>query len=144
VVVKHKVSIPGYATRTGKRILVQPAFNQRNVGARFTAKDRKWDMYFPYGWEEDDEVSIVLPAGWELDQALAPQSSKLGGVGVYQAELLVTKDGRTLLYKRKLDWGLTGDVLIPAAAYLQVKKAFDFVQEQDAHTITLKAVANAK
>ena len=57
VVVRHKLSVPGYATRTGRRILLQPAFFQRNVSPRFTESSRKWDVYFNYGWSEEDEVS---------------------------------------------------------------------------------------
>ena len=33
-------------------------------------------------------------------------------------------------------------LLIPATEYAHVKKVFDFVQEQDAYTISLKAAAN--
>src|SRR5262249_9816769 len=68
MVVRHKVTVPGYATRTGKRILLQPAFFERNYSPRFTETNRKWDIYFDYGWSEDDEVTIELPEGWELDQ----------------------------------------------------------------------------
>ena len=73
VVVRHGVTVPGYATRTGKRILLQPAFFQHNAQPRFTASTRKFDLYFDYGWMEDDEVTIDLPAGWELDPPMAPK-----------------------------------------------------------------------
>ena len=52
----HKVSIPGYATCTGRRILLQPAFFQRNYASRFPESERKFDLYFDYAWLEDDEV----------------------------------------------------------------------------------------
>ena len=76
----HKITVPAYATRTGKRILLQPAFFQRNQSPRFTESKRKWDLYFDYGWAEDDEVVIDLPEGWELDQPIAPVNSKLAFV----------------------------------------------------------------
>ncbi|HEV2689815.1 MAG TPA: hypothetical protein VGV35_14735, partial [Bryobacteraceae bacterium] len=145
VVVQHKVTVPGYATRTGRRILLQPAFFERNVGPRFTESARKWDIYFNYGWSEEDEVTITLPDGWELDQPGAPQSSKFDPVGSYIIEVRRTTDGRSVIYKRHFDWGLKGNILIPVASYPQMKKIFDFVQEQDSYTISLKqAAANAQ
>lgn len=144
IVVEHNLTVPGYATRTGKRILFQPAFFQRNLGPRFTESKRKWDLYFNYGWAEDDEVVIDLPEGWELDQPMAPVSTKLSEVGNYSVEVRKSVDGRQLIYKRKFEWGSAKRILLPMAAYATVKQIFDFVQEQDAYTIALKATADAK
>jgi len=144
MVVKYKVAVSGYATRTGKRILLQPAFFQHNVGPRFTATDRKWPVYFDYGWAEDDEVTIELPAGWELDLPTAPQSSTLGGVGAYSVNVRKTLDGKTVIYKRNFDWGRHMNILIPASEYSHINQVFDFVQEQDGYTIALRAAGDAK
>jgi hypothetical protein len=76
--VRHNVSIPGYATRTGKRILFQPAFFQRSAPPRFPESDRKWDLYFQYGWSEEDEVTIELPSGWNLDQPVVHADATFG------------------------------------------------------------------
>src|SRR5262249_15916358 len=97
MVVRHKVTVPGYATRTGKRILLQPPFFERNYSPRFTETNRKWDIYFDYGRSEDDQVTIELPEGWELDQPMAPVSTKLGEVGNYSVEVRKTVDGRKLI-----------------------------------------------
>ena len=140
-VVQHKISVPGYAVRTGKRILLQPAFFQRNLGPRFTGSTRKYDLYFNYGWAEDDEVTIELPEGWELDQPVMPKSSTFGKVGGYTVDVRKTTDGRKVIYSRKFEWGNEGQVLLPADSYAQVKKIFDFVQEQDGYTISLKQAA---
>lgn len=144
IVVRHKLMVPGYATRTGKRFLLQPAFFQLNLAARFTESERKWPLYFEYGWAEDDEVTIDLPEAWELDQPVRPVSSKLGDVGNYAIEVRKTIDGRKLIYKRLFDWGRDMKLLMPETSYPQVKKIFDFVQEQDNYTIALKAAADAK
>jgi hypothetical protein len=144
MVVKHSVSIPGYATRTGKRILIQPAFFERNIGPRFTQSSRKWDMYFDYGWAEDDEVTIELPEGWELDQPMAPVSTSINNMGEYAVKVLKTTDGRKLVYQRRFDWGRNLNLVLPAKSYEVVKKIFDFVQEQDSYTISLKAAPDAR
>ena len=144
MVVRHKISVPGYATRTGKRILLQPAFFQRNLNPRFTASDRKWSLYFDYAWMEEDDVTIEMPEGWVLDQPIAPNSTKIGDIGSYSVEVRVTTDGKTLLYHRRFDWGRENRLLISSKAYPQLKSAFDFVQEQDGYTIALKAVGDAR
>jgi hypothetical protein len=143
-VVTHQVTVPGYATRTGKRILLQPAFFQRNIGPRFTESRRKWELYFHYGWSEDDEVTIELPQGWEFDEPVAPMSTKINNVGEYSVKALKTTDGRKLIYQRKFDWGRNLNLVLPAKAYETVKKVFDFVQEQDGYTISLKAATDAR
>ena len=143
ITVTHKVSVPTYATRTGKRILLQPAFFERNLAAQFTETKRKWDLYFDYGWTEDDEVTIDLPDGWELDRPVAPKSMDFG-VGSYKVQVQKTTDGRKLIYHRKFEWGTDNKILIPAASYTAVKAAFDYVQEQDNYTIALKAAGDAK
>jgi hypothetical protein len=144
VVVRHNVTVPGYATRTGKRILLQPAFFQRNLPPRFTGSTRKWDLYFDYGWSEDDEVTIDLPEGWELDQPMAPVSTNLGEVGKYAVEVRKTTDGKKLIYRRQFEWGRQNRLLLAAKAYPQVKAVFDFVQEQDGYTIALKAAGDGR
>jgi hypothetical protein len=141
VVVRHKVSVPGYATRTGRRILLQPAFFQRNLGPRFTESTRKWDVYFDYGWSEEDEVSIDLPEGWELDQPTLPQGSSFGNIGSYTVQVQKTTDGRRLIYRRHFEFGRDQNLLLRASAYAQIKKVFDFMQDQDNYTISLKPAA---
>ncbi len=144
VVIQHKITVPGFATRTSRRILFQPAFFQRNLPRRFTETTRKWDLYFHYGWSEDDNVTITLPDGWELDQPNVPQSSSFGTIGGYTVQVQKTTDGRKLIYHRHFEFGNNQLLLLRADAYAQVKKAFDFVQEQDSYTIALKPVANAR
>ena len=55
--------------------------------------------------QTDDEVIIELPEGWDLDEPVAPASSKLGEVGGYAVEVRKTTDGRKLIYRRRFDWG---------------------------------------
>jgi len=141
VVVKYKISVPGYATRTGKRLLLQPAFFQRNLAPRFTESKRKWDVYFEYPWSEDDQVSIELPEGWELDRPIAPGRSAVKDVGEYAVSVSKTVDGRKIIYDRKFDWGRNMNILAPANAYDTLKKVFDYVQQQDNFTLTLKTAA---
>jgi hypothetical protein len=144
MVVSHKINVPSYAIRTGKRILLQPAFFQRNIAPRFSESSRKWDIAFDYGWAEDDEVTFDLPEGWELDQPVAPSSTTIAKIGEYMVNVQKTLDGRKLIYRRRFDFGRQQTILMPASSYGQLKKVFDFIQTQDAYTISLKAVGEKK
>ena len=141
MIVQHQVTVPGYATRTGKRIILQPAFFQHNVPPHFTENSRNWDIYFHYGWTEDDTVTIELPENWEVDHPVPPQGSTFPPVGMYHATLTIAADGRTVTYRRHFEWGYDKYLLFPAAGYLQIKKAFDMVEDQDNYTISLKPKA---
>jgi hypothetical protein len=142
VTVRHEINVPGYATRTGRRILFQPAFFQRNVAPRFSESARQWDLYFEYGWAEEDEVTIDLPDGWELDQPVKPSSVKIGEIGEYMVEVRKTIDGRKLIYRRRFEWGRNQLLLFPASEYERLKKVFDRIQEQDRYTISLKETSS--
>ena len=143
VVVKYNVTVPGYGMRTGKRLLFQPAFFEKNLPARFTESKRRWSVYFAYPWSEDDEVSIELPEGWELDQPIAPGGNSIPNMGEYKVAVGKTRDGRKIVYHRNFDWGRNLNLLQPVAAYPALKQVFDSVQQQDNFTLTLKAAADA-
>ncbi|MFN0101573.1 MAG: DUF3857 domain-containing protein [Bryobacteraceae bacterium] len=134
-----KIRIQGYAQRTGKRLFLQPAFFQKGVPPRFAASERKFDVSFDYPWSETDRVTLQLPEGMEMDQPTAPQSVKIGEAGEYNTTLSRSKDSKQLIYTREFSWGLKDQLLFPVQAYPVIKKAFDFVNEQDGHAITLKA-----
>jgi uncharacterized protein DUF3857/transglutaminase superfamily protein len=135
----YRIKVPGYAQRTGKRLFLQPAFFQRNIGAMFITSERQHPIYFNYPWSEDDEVSIRLPEGWEMDLAEAPSPGKFAQVGSYDVRL--GSDGKSLLYTRKLRFGENGSILFAARSYSALKNAFDFVHQQDSHTVSLKQAA---
>ena len=135
--VSYAIRVPGYALRTGKRILIQPAFFERNGKPPFAEPSRKWAIYFHYTWSEDDDVYIDLPSGWVLDKPLVPRNSTLGGMGEYRVEVLKTSDGQRLIYKRHFYWGKDGKILLPAAAYPQLRTVFDFIRQQDDYVVTL-------
>lgn len=137
------VRIPGYAQRTGKRIFLQPAVFQFGVSPIFSASERKYPVYFHYPWSESDQVDIELPQGYSLDNADAPAPFGSGEISQYKPSLAVTKDGRSLIYKRDFYFGGLGNILFPPTIYTQVKTYFDQLHKQDSHAITLKQSATA-
>ncbi len=142
------IKVPAYAARTGKRLLFQPAFFQRGVGALFPTSVRRHHVYFHYPWAEEDKVEIELPAGFALDNAAAPTPLTAGGLTKYQPRLMITKDGRTLTYERKFHFGAATDgggnpLIFPPNVYAQLKTFFDELHKQDGHTLSIKQAAAA-
>jgi hypothetical protein len=141
---RFRVTVLGYAQRTGKRLFVQPAFFQRGLGPLFPTSARRHGVYFYYPWSEEDDVEIALPEGFELDNPESPAPISGGPISRYEPRAAVTKDGRTLVYHRKFFFNPRADdgvALFPAASYPQLKQYFDGVHKQDGHTISLKQAA---
>jgi hypothetical protein len=136
------VSVPGYAQRTGKRLFLQPAFFQHGLGPLFPTSSRKYPIYFHYPWSEEDEVTIELPAGFSLDNADAPAPFASGDLSRYDVKIMVTKDERTLIYKRNFFFGGGSAGLerlyYDSANYSALKMFFDTLNKEDNHTVTLK------
>lgn len=135
LICSYHVRVPGCAPRTGKRLFVQPAFFQFNVAPMFATSARKYPIYFSYPWSESDEVLIDVPAGFALDDAEAPSPFKVSDVSAYNLALAITKDSKTLVYRR--DFFFKG-MLIGAENYTTLKRVFDELNKQDNHAVTLK------
>jgi len=134
-VYSYKVRVPGYAERTGKRLFLQPAFFQKNVGQLFPTSARQNDVYFHYPWTEEDHVTIELPRGYTLDNAESPGSLNFGQTGSYMVKLGLAKDRPALIYQRNL---VFEGLLFPKTSYPELKKVFDLIHQQDNHAVSLK------
>ncbi len=141
LVYSFHVRVPGYAQRTGKRLFFQPAFFQKGLPPRFASSNRTHPVYFHYPWSEGDTVEIELPAGFELDNAESVGSFPLSNVGKYEATVGITKDKRTLVYKRNFIFGINGNLFFRPDTYSALKNIYDVTHELDNHTITLKQTA---
>jgi len=136
------IKIPGYAQRTGKRILLQPLFFQRGVPPLFAATERRYSIDLHYAWQEQDTISIALPAGFALDHAENPGALSFGAPGAYELKMSV-KGGRELICTRGLTFGKGGTLAFEAAAYPKVKNVFDEIHRRDDVTISLKQAPQA-
>jgi hypothetical protein len=133
------IKVPNYATRTGKRLFLQPAFFQFGEPAMFASSTRKHPIYFEYPYTELGQVDIELPPGFELDNAEAPSSFNAGDLITYTVHLGLTPDKKILVYKRNLKVSAT---VIGLEQYSALKQVFDVIHKQDNHQITLKYAAS--
>jgi hypothetical protein len=141
LVYSYHVRFPAYAQRTGKRLFLQPAFFQFGKGPMFVNDSRRYPIYFHYPWSEEDKITISLPKGYALDNADRPVPVVAGEVCKHEIDIGVTKDDRTLVYKRTFFFGGNNSVLFAVKTYEPLKQLFDEIHKADNHMITLKQVA---
>ena len=139
-----KVRVPGYATRTGKRIFLQPNVFERNSKPMFESNNRRFEVYFQYPYSEHDEVTIELPAGYELESPDAPAIIKdRSGIVVNDIKISVTNDKRLIIYNRDYTFGNGGSLRFDKEVYPALKGLFQAIYQANIHALTLKQSANA-
>ena len=132
------IKVPNYATRTGKRLFLQPAFFQFGEPAAFANSARKFPVYFEFPYQELSSVEIELPPGFDFDNAEAPGSFNADNLIKYEVKLAATNDKKFLIYKRDLKISAT---IIGVPQYTALKQIFDAIHKEDNHQITLKYAA---
>ncbi len=139
LVYQYKVRVPNYAQKTGKRLFLQPGFFEYGENPLFSSANRKYDIYFPFPWAENDDVEITLPAGFVLDNADKPgEITDASKIGRLKIDISVDKDQTFINYRRQFHFGGGGNILFPANVYPQLKTLFDEFHKSDTHTITLR------
>ena len=121
-----------------KRLFLQPGFFEKGTNALFTSGTRKYPVYFHYPWSEQDNLTIILPKGFSLDNAEQPAPISVSGVCGEQINMGISKDGELLVYKRMFFFGAKDAIYFPADNYGQLKSLFEEISKADNHIITLK------
>jgi transglutaminase-like putative cysteine protease len=130
-----RLRVPGFAQKTGTRLILQPAIFQKGIGAVFTAENRSSDVYFPFPWRERDEMTISLPEGFALEQPEqpAPLDANAG-----RHSLSISVSGGQLVVSRTFEFGVNDAILFPSASYRPIKQFFDLVHARDGHSLILR------
>ncbi len=139
IVIQYYLKVPNFAQKTGKRLFIQPGVFEYGKTPIFSSADRKYDVYIPYPWSEDDSIEIKLPDGFTLDNADSPgEIADQQKISLLNVSMSINNSTNTLLYKRKFYFGGGGNLLFPASSYVPVKALFDGFHKANSHIITLK------
>jgi transglutaminase-like putative cysteine protease len=139
-----KVHIPGYATKTGKRLFFQPNVFEKGAKPMFEAADRVNDVYFKYPYAESDQIVIELPVGFELESPDAPAPiHDRDGIGSDDFTITISNDKKLLSYHRDFTWGNNGFLRFQKTSYPAVKQIFDAFYTANSHSLTLKQSTTA-
>jgi hypothetical protein len=136
--VSYDVKIPGYAEKAGGRLFIQPAFFEKGVKSMFPAEKRVNNIFFRHGRATEDDVTIKIPDGYQLEEASSPPSPGETGWGRFNVTLAFRKSTGEIICKREFAFNRRG---VSAVDYKSAKTIFDYIHAQDAHILTLKAGA---
>jgi hypothetical protein len=117
LVAEFNLKIPGWASSAGRRVLIPAAIFTAGEKGVFEHANRVQPIYFEYPYEKVDDVTVELPAGWQVSSIPTPQNQN-GKVVVYS--LKVEQTSGTLRLTRKL----TVDVLLVEQKYYPALRNF--------------------
>jgi len=125
LVARFKVEVSGFASVTGKRVLL-PAFFFRTLQKNmFTSQFRRYPITFPFPFTEVDELAVALPAGYAVEEPPYRRKINLAYAGFEISSQL--KD-HALITERELAFKQTE---LPPEKYEELKNFFSVVQKGD-------------
>lgn len=139
VVYSFKIKVPGYASRTGRRLFFQPNVFERSSKPQFVSSTRKTDIYFSYPYSELDDISIEFPEGFTVESGDSPATTgDPQGIGKQETKIGLATNGKFLVYERKFSFGNGGHIRFPPESYNAIKMMFDNFNRADVHQLTLR------
>ncbi len=132
LVAEFNLKIPGWASNAGKRVAIPAAIFTGGEKRLFEHENRVHPVYFSYPHEKAEEVTIELPAGWQVSSVPPPQDQN-GKVVMYT--LKVEQSPGAVRLTRKL----TVDVLlVEQRYYTPLRNFYQAVRTSDGVQIVLQ------
>lgn len=138
LVAEFNVKIPGWASNAGKRTLIPAAVFAAGEKHTFEHANRVHPIYFEYPYEKVDDITIDLPAGWQIGGLPSEQTKDTHVVG-YSLKVEGNKDTLHLTRKLKVDF-----MLLDVKYYPALRTFFESVRSADDQQILLQPGALAK
>jgi hypothetical protein len=137
LVAEFSITIPGWASNAGRRVLIPAAVFGAGEKKTFERANRVHPIYFHYPYEKDDDVTIELPAGWQVGST--PSAiTKDGHVITYECK--VENNKTSLHLSRKLAVNL---LMLDAKYYLSLRDFFQNIRAGDEQQIVLEPSPSA-
>ncbi len=125
LVARFKIEISGFAAVVGKRMLLPGYFFSTFQKNMFTGQFRRYPISFPYPSAEEDQLTMDLPEGYELEE---PPYRRKAGLSYAAYEISFKVEGHQLTMDRELH--LKGTQFSPGQ-YEELKNFFSVVQKGD-------------
>jgi hypothetical protein len=132
LVAEFNLKVPGWASAAGHRALVSVGLFSAPEKHLFDHTTRVHPIYWEYPSQRVDDVTIELPAGWQVS-SLPPGQSQLGHVVEYS--LKVENEGKTLRVSRTLTMNF---LILEAKYYTALRAFFQMVKTGDEQPIVLQ------
>ena len=132
MVAEFDVKIPGWASSAGKRALIPAGVFTGSEKRIFEHANRVHPIYFEYPYEKADDVTIELPAGWQVG-SVPPAQEQDKGLVAYTLKIENGKDALHLTRKLKVDV-----LLLEQKYYPALRVFFQSVRTGDEEQIVLQ------
>ncbi len=139
--VSATLRLPGFAQRAGSRLVFEPNLFERGVDPPFTSSARHHPIFYPYARTEEDEITIELPQGMEVEAK--PTSNRVGLRPVMTHEYTIEEAGGRIVQRRRLRLGENGLIDYDPAQYGAVKDFFERAHAVDVRPVTLRRTPSA-
>jgi hypothetical protein len=111
LIVGYHLKIPNYATEAGARRFVVPNIFEVGTVARYTSEERHLPFFYPYAYQVEDEIQLVVPAGLVANDTEQPKTVSNDYLPLRQHISWQFDAGtNTLSYKREFRFGTLGSV----------------------------------
>lgn len=125
LIVRMKVS-GSLGTATGKRVFLPLSIFAAGAGNPFASSHREEPIDLRYPYEEIDQVTIHVPAGYQVESVPAKAQVNLPQMAAYGAG--TKSDGQTITYTRSY---IMANILYGPAEYDKLRSFFDDVSSKD-------------
>jgi hypothetical protein len=132
MVAEFDVKIPGWASSAGKRALIPAGVFTAPEKRIFEHANRIHPIYFEYPYEKSDDVTIELPAGWQVG-SVPPAQQQDKGLVAYTLKVENGKDALHLTRKLRVDV-----LLLEQKYYTALRTFFQAVRTADEEQIVLQ------
>jgi hypothetical protein len=132
LVAEFNLKIPGWASNAGRRAVIPAAIFTAAEKGIFEHANRVHPIYFAYPHQRVDDISVELPAGWQVSSVPAAQD-KDGHVVLYS--LKVERNPGALRLTRKLSVDI---LMLEPKYYAALRNFFQVVRTGDGEQIVLQ------
>jgi hypothetical protein len=132
MVAEFNLKIPGWASGAGSRVLIPAAIFTAAEKGVFEHANRVQPVYFEYPHQKIDDVSVELPAGWQVSSVPHSQNQDAHAVAYV---LNVEQSSGKLRLTRKLTVDM---VMLPPKYYSALRTFYQVVRNGDAEQIVLQ------
>ena len=132
LVAEFKLKIPGWVSGAGRRALLPMGIFSASEKQVFEHEQRVHPIYFEYPTQQEDDVTVSLPAGWQVSSVPAPK--KQDGHVISYALKAENDKGRVHL-TRNLDLDV---IILEQKYYPALRNFFQVVRSGDEEQIVLQ------
>jgi hypothetical protein len=136
LVAEYRVKIPGWASSTGRRVLLPVGVFSSEEKHTFEHADRVHPIYNDFLSQRIDDVTIELPNGWTASNL--PEFKPPQGGNIISFTTTVENNKTSLHITRKLDVSF---LMLATKYYASLQKFFQQVRTADEEQIVLQSAA---